>query len=440
MSSGPHHFQEIVVKLIWRRVTMKKVLIFSGGLALSFALISTAYGGAIDNKTNWSAEYIRTLNRNAATDYADIAAYNPAGTVKLTNGLIINGSFQYLSKEYDNIIAGTGLDSDEPSLIPGIFGVYNTGKWSLYGAFSNYGGGGKVDFSQGSFTTYAAQLFIIGMSGGTLVAPGPQQLTAESRYLGYTVGGAYSVNDMFSFSLGFRYIDAYREAQGSATVLGPGLTPALPVRLNFEEEGKGWGAIFGANLAPNDKINIGIRYETKTNIDLKAKVIEDTANLLSPLLGVVNGQERPRDLPAILALGFAYRFTPKFRAEVNLTYYFNEDADWGGFENDVDNGYDTGITFEYIFTDKITASIGYMHTKLGVSPQDMLPENPELDADTVGGGIAYAFNEKLHTNFSIGNSFYSDDSFTTSAPLPAFPVEYKKNVFFVALGVEYRFM
>ena len=62
---------------------MKKVLYSVAGLFLSTALVSTAYGGGIDNKTNWSAEYIRTLNRNAATDFADIAAYNPAGTVKL---------------------------------------------------------------------------------------------------------------------------------------------------------------------------------------------------------------------------------------------------------------------------------------------------------------------------------------------------------------------
>ena len=420
---------------------MRKGIICIGGLALSCAVASTVFAGAIENKTNWSAEYIRTLNRNAATDYADIAAYNPAGTVKLNEGFTLNGSIQFLSKKYENIISGTSLESDEPSYIPGIFGVYNKGKWSLYGAFSNYGGGGKVDFSQGNFTTYAAQLILIGNSGGALVAPGPSQLTGESRYLGYTLGGAYSVNDMLSFSLGLRYIDAYREAQGSATVLDaiPPVSP-LPVALNFEEDGKGWGGIFGANIAPNDKVNIGIRYETVTNIDLKATVKEDTAGLLPLLLGINDGQERPRDLPALLGLGVSYWITPKLRAEVNWTYYFNEDADWDGAEEGIDNGYDVGIAFEYIFTDQITASIGYIHTELGVEPQDMLPENPELDANTIGAGIAYAINENLHTNVSIGNSFYEEDSFVTSAPLPPITVEFEKNVFFLALGLEYRFL
>jgi long-chain fatty acid transport protein len=107
---------------------MRKSITCIGGLALSCAVASTVFAGAIENKTNWSAEYIRTLNRNAATDYADIAAYNPAGTVKLDEGFIINGSVQFLSKKYENIISGTTLESDEPSYIPGIFGVYNKGK------------------------------------------------------------------------------------------------------------------------------------------------------------------------------------------------------------------------------------------------------------------------------------------------------------------------
>ena len=70
----------------------------------------------------------------------------------------------------------------------------------------------------------------------------------------------------------------------------------------------------------------------------------------------------------------------------------------------------------------------------------MLPENPELDANTIGAGIAYKVNENLHTNVSIGNSFYEEDSFVTSAPLPPITVEFDKNVFFLALGLEYRFL
>jgi len=415
---------------------MKKVLICAGGLLLSVAFVSVVYAGAIDNKTNWSAEYIRTLNRNAATDYADIAAYNPAGTVKLQDGFIINGSAQYLKKNYENKINGTTFDSDEPSVVPGVFGVYNRDKWSVFGAVTVVGGGGKVDFKQGDWTTFGAQLVLIGAGFGT--APGPARITGESFYLGYTLGGAYEINDMFSVSVGLRYVDAHTEAQGSAVLV----SNPVPVAINYEEDGDGWGGIFGLNIAPNEKFNIGMRFETKTNLDLEATVIEDNYSLLPSLKGITNGQERPRDLPGLFAIGVSYWLSPKLRLETNYTQYLNTHADWGGAEDLVNDGYDLGISLEYHFNDSLLASIGYLRTVLGVDADQMLPENPELDANTVGAGIAYAFNEKFHTNLSIGNTFYGplseEESFTLQST-PPITVEYEKNVFFLALGLEYRF-
>jgi long-chain fatty acid transport protein len=439
---------------------MKKVLTCVGGIALSCTCAATVFAGAVDNKTNWSAEYIRTLNRNAATDYADIAAYNPAGTVKLTEGYTINGSIQFLAKNYENNINGSSYESDEPSFVPGIFGVYNRSKWSLFATITNVGGGGKVEFSDGNLTTYligsqmtyGADRTVDGMvqAGGGAAAPigtyydgnlTLQRLNGESYYLGYALGGAFSFNDMVSVSLAARFVDAMRNASGTVTTAP---TPTgefvgatdVTANVDYDQDGTGWTGIIGLNLAPNDVFNIGLRYETKTPLDLKATVNKDDQNIL-PVLGITDGHSVARDLPALLGLGVSYRITPKLRTEVNLTYYFNENADWNGAEDYVDNGYDIGIALEYIFTDKLTGSVGYIHTKLGMDPENMLPENPELDVNTVGAGIAYVINEKLHTNFSIGNSFYSDDSF---APQPGSTVEYKKNVFFMALGLEYRFM
>ena len=166
---------------------------------------------------------------------------------------------------------------------------------------------------------------------------------------------------------------------------------------------------------------------------------KDDNNILPSLpTPIIDGQNISRDLPSLLAVGFSYFITPKLRTEVDLTYYFNEDADWQGAEKNIDNGYDLGIALEYIFSEKIKASIGYLHTELGVDPENFLPENPELDANTIGAGIAYAFNRNFHTNISIGNSFYEDDSFIS--PITGATVEYDKNVFFLALGLEYRFL
>jgi long-chain fatty acid transport protein len=418
---------------------MKKVLTCVGGLVLSCVIASTAFAGAVDNKTNWSAEYIRTLARNAATDYADIAAYNPAGTVKLEEGFIINGSIQFLTKDYENIINGTSFESDEPSYVPGVFGVFNNGKWSLFAAFSNYGGGGKVDFSQGNLTTNLIAAGIMQQSQGFYDTIVSQSLNAESYYLGYSLGGAFSFNEVFSISLAARYIDAFRTVNGSVVLNSSG-SPAIPgvnpltAIAEYDQDASGWGGIIGLNIAPNDALNIGIRYEIETDLDFKATVYEGEDILA--LRGIVDGEKTTRNLPALLGLGFSYNFTDKLRAEADLTYYFNENADWNGAEENVENGYDLGIALEYMFNDKLLGSIGYLYTKLGMDPENMLPENPELDANTIGGGIAYAFTEKFHGNLSLGHTFYKEESFTS----PIGNVEYKKSITFLALGLEYRFM
>jgi long-chain fatty acid transport protein len=420
------------------RKRMKKVLTCVGGLVLSCAVAATVFAGAVDNKTNWSAEYIRTLNRNAATDYADIAAYNPAGTVKLEEGFIINGSIQFLAKDYKNIVNSVEYESDEPSYIPGVFGVYNRGKWSLFGAFSNYGGGGKVDYSEGNYTSNLIAAGISAQSGGVYqFPPTAQNLTAESRYLGYSIGGAFSINEMFSVSLSGRYIDASKEADGSVT-LGSEVLDPLTRRVAYEQDSSGWGGIIGLNIAPNDALNIGFRYETETDLDFENTVLEGEDILVG--IGIIDGEEVTRNLPALMALGVSYKFSDKLRVEADLTYYFNKSSEWSGAEENVENGFDIGFAVEYLFTDKLLGSFGYLYTKLGMDPEYMLPENPELDASTLGAGIAYAFTEKFHGNFSVGNTFYTDDSFAKFPPEGIGYVEYQKSIFFLAFGLEYRFL
>ena len=79
-----------------------------------------------------------------------------------------------------------------------------------------------------------------------------------------------------------------------------------------------------------------------------------------------------------------------------------------------------------------------MHTETGIDPEDMTPENPELDTNTFVGGLAYAYNQKFHVNLGIGYSSYEDDDFVSS--LTGAKVEYEKDITFYAIGLEYRFM
>jgi long-chain fatty acid transport protein len=410
---------------------MKKFFVFLCVTGLIAASASPLFAGGIDNKTNWSAEYVRTLNRNAATDSADIVMYNPAGVMKMGDGFYGNLSVQYILKDYNNKINGVDFDQDEPSAIPGLFLLYKQDRWAGFFGLSNVLGGGKVDFEDGDVTTYAIGSGILPLlPGGYGISN--QSLEAEHIGLGYTFGGAFKINDMFSVSLAAMYVDTQKEATGRVTFTN--VNPAAPVltaNVDYEEDADGWGGVIGLNISPTDQWNIGIRYNTKVNLDYDITVNQNDFNG-SPVADISTGDVDTRDLPAILALGVSYKLNDKIRLETNFTYYFNEDADWMGDEDFVDNGYDLGIALEYTFNPKLKGSIGYLHTDTGIDAEYMLPEAPQLNANTIGTGVAYEAMPGMMLNFSLGNAFYEKDSFSV--------VEYEKNNFFMAFGIQYKFM
>ncbi|MEJ2657627.1 MAG: outer membrane beta-barrel protein [Desulfobacterales bacterium] len=414
---------------------MKKFFVVLCVAGLIAACGSPLFAGGIENKTNWSAEWVRTLNRNAATDSADAVAYNPAGVMKMDNGLYLNASGQYAFKDYKSTYLGTQYETDEPDFVPSFFTLYKHDKWAAFGAVTIVVAGGKVDYEHGDYTTLRLASGIIAQYNASL--PGAfasildQRLEGKSYFVGYTLGGAYKINDMLSVSLAARYVDASRDFKGYAT-LGGGLLPTQTFGVDYEETGNGWGGIFGINITPIEKLNIGLRYETKTSIDLSTHVTTDDIGI------VTEGFQRSRDLPAVLGVGVSYKFTPKIRVEADLTYYFNDDASWednpitSGNETVKDDGYDVGIACEYTFNPKWKASVGYMYTWVGINPDNMSIETPELDASTIAGGVAYKPAPNWDLNLGVLKTFYDDA--TTS-----YGLHFEKDVVIVGLGIQYKF-
>jgi long-chain fatty acid transport protein len=412
---------------------MKKLLVCLCVAGLMVSSVSPLFAGGIENKHNWSAEYVRTLNRNAATDSADAVVYNPAGVMKMEDGLYLKLDGQYVLKEYSNTFAGIEYESDEPDFVPSLFTLYKKDKWAAYGAVTVVVAGGQVDFKEGNMTSFSiAQSVIAGDPRfDTLLN---HYLKGESYFIGYTLGGAYAINDMVSVSLGARYVDASREFRGYAT-LGSNnpIVPDTTLHVDYEETGHGWGGIIGVNIAPTEELNIGLRYETKTSIDLRTDEKTDDIGIIT------NGFKRNRDMPGLVGLGVSYKFSPKIKVDANFTWYLNNDVDWDdnpatlGDETQKDNGYDLGIAFEYTFNPQWKASVGYMYTWVGIEPEDMQIETPELDGGTIAGGIAYKATPNLEFNFGILRVFYNEK--TTDSG-----IKFEKDpVVDIAAGIQYKF-
>ena len=143
------------------------VLGIVGALCLS---ASPVMAGAIINKSNLSADYFRSLTRHASIDAADIIAYNPAGVMKLENGIYVKADLLYINKEYNNKVPTSVPDfnesgnftSDEPSIVPGLFSVFKRDKWAGFFAVTVPGGGGEVKYDEGNARTAALSRIFVG--------------------------------------------------------------------------------------------------------------------------------------------------------------------------------------------------------------------------------------------------------------------------------------
>ena len=414
---------------------MKKCIAFLVAISLIFYGASPLLAGGLINKNNLSAEYIRTMNRAAATDAADIVAYNPAGVMALENGLVTNFSFQYIDKEYDNTKGGTTYTSDEPSIIPEFYAVYKKDKWAGFFGFNVPLGGGKVEYPNGNATTIRIQENF----GGT----GPMKLEAESYGLGYTFGGAYQINNMFAVSLAVRYIQSEKWLNGTVPAAGAG----GQATAEYEATATGWGGIIGLDIFLNKNVTIGLKYETKTALEYEYTHKDGTnapGTVVLNGLGVRNGSKANEDLPALFSMGISYRITPAIRIEPTFTYYFQQNADLGGvatssksLEDRIGDGYDIGIAVEYAFTETLKASLGFLWTDTGVDANDMVPEAPELDARSICVGIAWKAKPNLELNVGIGKVNYLSE--TTSPTATYKNVEYSKGVTYMGFGIQYKF-
>jgi long-chain fatty acid transport protein len=430
---------------------MKKVYL---NLCVTCLLISGQYilAGGIDNRSNYSGEYVRTLTRNAATDSLDAIAYNPAGVMKMADGYHGNLSIHYVLKDYTNTVDGIALKQDTPSFVPALFGLYKNDRWAGFLSFTIPAGGGEVDYENGNATTRISALSLRNrlnqLAGAAIYGnTANEKLNAESFYYGLTAGGAYKINDTVSVSIAGRYVDANKKGR-STFELQPtplGITAGQMVRtavLDQEDNANGFGMILGVGIDLTS-LYIGMKYETETELDFKYSVKQDTVTGLPFGLGqaggIINGAEHARNLPALFSIGLAYTLTPKLKIDTGLIHYFQEDADWNGAEQNVEDGWEASVSIEYRFNDNLKGSMGYLHTRTGMEAQYALKEAPELNADSYGCGIVYNINKTLKIDLGAAIVDYKTDLYTDTSSGSAVVIGLEKEVVMLSAGGQYRF-
>lgn len=226
---------------------------------------------------------------------------------------------------------------------------------------------------------------------------------------------------------------------GQAAVM-IGTAAALQDKLvDVEQTGTGYTPILGVNISPAAGLNIGIKYEFKTNLTLtNATVIDGTGKF-------PDKKETGSDLPALFSIGADYQLTKKFDLSLSFNSYHDKAVEWGnniyGEQRTMGtNGWEVAIGGKHQCTDKFAVSAGYLHTEMGMTKQFQSDFSYYNSGDSFGGGLEWKPLKRFTLDAGMIYTAYKDEQKAFTDPtFGAYSETYKKENLGFALGLTYHF-
>jgi long-chain fatty acid transport protein len=212
------------------------------------------------------------------------------------------------------------------------------------------------------------------------------------------------------------------------------------VVVDAEQTGMAFTPIISANITPVENLNISLKYEFQTKLDLKTKVIDgkDGGGIY------IQDSTSIADLPAILSLGVEFKPIDKLSLAGTFNYYFDKNVDYDG-QSDVNikmidkNFIEYGLGAEYGINDKFRISAGWLATSTGVISATY---NNDLgystNTNTFGAGFGYRINPMIDINIGGQYTIYQTGS-NTLTRITTIKETYAKKTWLVGVGVDFYF-
>ncbi len=462
---------------------MKRINKKAAAFTMTAALFAgTAVAGGIDSKTNLSTGYHRNPSRNTECERPEAALYNIAGTGFMKDGFYVEAGNQFVFKNYSNTYAGSdaaqssallasynGNEYEDKEVVffyPDANIVYKHGNFSVFGAFAVAGGGGTLNYEDGTSVTtallygrfyqqayttaYTGYVQQTGTNTGADAYAATQaaavaasvannhSLEVYSVTYGETIGAAYKINDMFSVSAAVRLLESQQDltlsSSSSYWVNANGQKDA-----GYEAFGFGVGGIFGVHAKPIEGLDLALQYKTITKMDVEFKSME--GDLASTLLsGATEGDSYYNDMPAELNFGAGYRVIEPLYINTSFNYYFNKQADISNAlakdsKMDYDNSWELGCGADWTINEKVLASAGFMYSNQGSNSEANNLFAPVLDCINIGLGVEVKPITDLALTAGAVYAKYFEKDYSTSD----LNIELNKSVFLFSIGATYRF-
>ena len=411
----------------------------------------------------------------------------------------ITNNYTYLSGEKPKEYIG---DVSAP-LYPGVYAAYKTGKFAFSAGLNVIGGGGGATFETGlpsfemsiSDLVPALQNQLAPLDQAFLAAtgtdPGFKNVTGynadiffegKSFYLGYQANISYAITDMISAAIGIRYVSAKNSYKGSisnVTINAPapyggtqtpgdylrtiaeiegvpapiaaqlsGTASYLDVVTNVEADaemtGSGITPIVSLNIAPSDKINLSLRYEFQTKMDMTTTVNDgkDGGGIF------IQDSVAIADMPASLSVGLDVKPMDNLTLSASFNCYFDKNVDYDGQEDaDISmidkNFLEFGLGAEYAVSEKMRVSAGWAHTSTGVNSLYQSDMGYSTPTNSFGAGLGFLITPMIDLNVGGQYTIYDTDSKDFTHYLGAFPIPvtetYTKSTWLVGIGLNFHF-
>ncbi len=245
---------------------------------------------------------------------------------------------------------------------------------------------------------------------------GAEVLNAKSAQL---EGGAYLMGDQ----------------EGDITQTGTGLTPLIGANFNFF----------------NSKLNIGLKYEFETKMDLTNDVPDGKGFAIgidaqgNTVYMFPDGEKTNADIPAMFSAGLDYQIIDPLKISLSYHNYFDKNVEWAE-ENgvqEIDNNYwEMAVGLEYNINEKFLVSAGYLHAHTGVNQNYQSDLSYSLTSNTFALGGAYKINDMLRVNAGAYLASYEKKTYeydytlmdgTTTIP---YTDSYEKETIAFAVGLD----
>ena len=230
--------------------------------------------------------------------------------------------------------------------------------------------------------------------------------------------------------------------QADGAVAGVNQLSALDIQLNCKQSGFGVAPIVGFdfNFAG---LNIGVKYEFKTVINLKNKTTAFPEGM-EGLDAFKDGASVPFDVPALLAIGAKYDIIKPLTISVGYHRFFDSNARMVDANNqykqqNIDGGVNEYLAgLEYRINKMFLVSCGTQITHPGLKDEYFSDLSFDVNSVSFGLGGAIDITKLIRVNLAYLFTNYTDRNVPTSASMPGNNTYGRTNKAF-GIGVDFKF-